>query len=554
MSVLFGVLNIGRHAFAANQRALAVTAQNIANINTPGYARQEVIFGSFGTAVGEVPTDHQGAQGMGVIINGIRRAGGIGNTVLEDRISAGLANLGRLGAEEATFNRIESLFNDSQGTGLNQLFSDFFNALQDVANSPEDLGARTALLTRADTLASAFVSTDRKLREIQSDIDLEIGQAFTGADGETGFTGLLGEINAQAELIARLNDEIGTATASGQDVGELKNQRLLIMNDLSEKIGFVATEDPLNLGKVDIVVNTAEGSPALTLVSAGDAKTLSTAVALTPADVNTGILGGIVGGLAHMRDEVIPAFCDDLFVLAENFITEINAQHRAGTDRDGVPAGDFFRGDSDPTSAVGLMELLIDDPTQIAASVSLLAGTVSTVVSTVLGTTDVLTNQIVGVGTAFTTELEVGESIIIGANTYTVSSIISDTELLLTESAKTAVEDATAIYAMPLNNRNALKLSLLQGTDIEALGPASFQDFYENLVSKIGVQSQASDFNLSAENIVQTELEEMRAQTSGISLEQELINVTKYQRAAEAAARLVAVADELLGTLIGLGQ
>jgi flagellar hook-associated protein 1 FlgK len=549
MSVLFGVLSIGRHAFAANQRALAVTAQNIANLNTPGYARQEVIFGSFATAHGEVPTDHQGAQGMGVIINGIRRAGGIGNTVLENRISAGLASLGRFGAEEATFNRIESLFNDTNGTGLNQLFSDFFNALQDVANSPDDLAVRGTLITRADTLASAFVSTDRKLQDLVDDINLEIGTEFTNADGGTESTGLLGEINAQTELIARLNDEIATATASGLDVGELKNQRLLIMNSLSEKIGFVAEEDPLNLGKVDIVVNTAEGSPALTLVSAGDAQTLSQAVALKPSDITPAVLGGIVGGLANMRDVVIPGFLADLDNLAENFISEINAQHRAGTDRNGIPAGDFFAGDSAAT-----MELLIDDPTQIAASASLLTGTVSTTFSTVPGTTNLPTNLIVGVGTAFTTELEVGESIIIGANTYTVSSVISDTELLLTESAKVSVAGATATYAMPLNNRNALKLSLLQGTDIDALGPASFQEFYESLVSKIGVKSQAADFKLSAENVVQGEIEEMKAQTSGVSLEEELINIMKYQRAAEAAARLVSVADELLGTLIGLGQ
>jgi len=534
MSVLFGVLNIGRHAFLANQRALAVTAQNIANINTPGYARQEVIFGSFATANGEVPTDHQGAQGMGVLVNGIRRAGGIGNTVLEERISAGLASLGRLGAEEAAFNRIESLFNDTQGTGLNQLFSDFFNAIQDVANTPDDLGVRNTLLTRADTLASAFVSTDRKLKEIQSDADLEI-------------TRLLAEVNEQTQLIAHLNDLIGTATASGQDVGELKNQRLLVMNELSEKIGFVAVEDPLNLGKVDIVVNTAVGSLALTLVDAGDAQTLSTAVELTPADIGIGVLGGRVGGLANIRDVVIPDFLADLDTLAASLISEVNAQHVKGSDRSGVPAGDFFSGDSAAT-----MDLLLDDPTQVAASALALTGTVSTV-SDVIGGVDVLTNRIVGVGTAFTTELVPGESIVIGANTYTVSSVVSDTELLLTTLATTEVVDGEALYLVQ-NNRNAISLSLLQNTDFASLGPATFQEFYESLVSSIGVQSQAADFNLSAETVVQSQIESIKAETSGVSLEQELINITKYQRAAEAAARLVSVADELLGTLIDLVQ
>ncbi len=553
MSVLFGVLNIGRHAFLANQRALAVTAQNIANVNTPGYARQEVIFGSFATANGEVATDHQGAQGMGVRINGIRRAGGAANTVLEERISAGLATLGRLGAEEAAFNRIESLFNDSKGTGLNQLFSDFFSAMQDVANSPDDLAARGTLITRADTLASAFVSTDRKLKEVRSDARLEIDR-------------LLPEINEQTKLIARLNDAIATATASGQDVGELKNQRLLIMNELSANIGFVATEDPLNLGKVDIVVP-ADGDIPLTLVDAGDPQNLSTSAELTPAEISTGFLffaadaagsagsvgvirlkalGGRVGGLANMQNVVIPGFLSDLDTLAVSFITEVNAQHVKGTDRTGVPAGDFFTGDSAAT-----MGLVIDDPTQIAASALGLTGTVSTVAN-VIGGVDVLTNRIVGVGTAFTTELEPNESIVIGANTYTVSSVISDTELLLTTNVAVKVEDGTALY-LPQNNRNAISLSLLQGTDFAALGPATFQDFYESLVSTIGVQSQAAGFNLSAENVVQTQIEDMKAEISGVSLEQELINITKYQRAAESAARLVSVADELLGTLIALG-
>jgi len=81
---------------------------------------------------------------------------------------------------------------------------------------------------------------------------------------------------------------------------------------------------------------------------------------------------------------------------------------------------------------------------------------------------------------------------------------------------------------------------------------ATLQEFYNSIVSKLGAEAQDAQSTLSAENVVQDELVALRADSSAVSLDDELINVTKYQRAFEAAARLVNVADEMLVTLIGL--
>jgi len=81
---------------------------------------------------------------------------------------------------------------------------------------------------------------------------------------------------------------------------------------------------------------------------------------------------------------------------------------------------------------------------------------------------------------------------------------------------------------------------------------ATLQEFYNGIIAKLGAEAQDAQSTLSAERVIQDELVALRDDSSGVSLDDELINVTKYQRAFEAAARVVNVADEMLETLIGL--
>lgn len=479
MSVLMGALNIARNALMANQRALAITAQNIANVNTKGYARQEVIFGSSAIANGEVPTDHQGPLGMGVLISDVRRAGGNMNAILEERIANGASNLGRLQARAQLFGRVESILNDASATGLNRVMSDFFNAVQDLSNDPNSISAREVLLERARTLADRFVTVDAQLDQVSADATAEIER-------------LVREVNAQTAQIARFNDLIATATASGQDVNELRNQRRLVMNDLAEKIGFTSVEDPLNLGKVTLTVDSAPGSPAIVLVNAGDSKTLSTTRLLTTADITPSVNNGRLGGLANMRGVVIPALKADLDQLASTLVSEVNARHVVGFDLLGATGADFFSGTSAATMSVAI-PVSVGDWRQVAAS------------STLTIVTDPLTGLPVSV---------------------------------------------------PGNNEIMRNIAVLQNTAVIPVGgappTATLQEFYDSVISKLGADVQDADSNLSAENVIQDELAALRDDTSGVSIDDELINVVKFQRAFEAAARLVNVTDEMLQTLISL--
>jgi flagellar hook-associated protein 1 FlgK len=479
MSVLMGALNIARNALMANQRALAITAQNIANVNTVGYARQEVIFGSSAISNGEVPTDHQGPLGMGVLISDVRRSGGSMNAVLEERIAMGASNLGRLQARAQLFGRVESILNDASATGLNRVLSDFFNAAQDLSNDPSNAAAREVLLERARTLADRFVTADTQINQVSDDATAEIES-------------LIREVNAQTAQIAKFNDLIATGTSSGQDVSGLRNQRRLVMNDLAEKIGFTSVEDPLNLGKVTLTVDSVPGSPAIVLVNAGTDSVLSTTRLLTTADITPSISNGRLGGLANMRGVVIPALKTDLDQLASTLVNEVNARHVVGFDLLGVTGANFFSGTSAATMSVAI-PVSINDYQQVAAS------------STITIVTDPITGLPISV---------------------------------------------------PGNNDIMRSIAVLQNTSVIPVGgappTATLQEFYDSVVSKLGADVQDADSHLSAENVIQDELAALRDETSGVSIDDELINVVKFQRAFEAAARLVNVTDEMLQTLISL--
>jgi flagellar hook-associated protein 1 len=105
---------------------------------------------------------------------------------------------------------------------------------------------------------------------------------------------------------------------------------------------------------------------------------------------------------------------------------------------------------------------------------------------------------------------------------------------------------------VPGNNANALAIGNLQTSNLAALGNVTFQEFYGALAGNVGSKVQSAERDLNAQEIVHEQLEAHRAEISGVSLDEELVNLLKYQRAFQAASRLVVVADELLQTILTL--
>ena len=125
-----------------------------------------------------------------------------------------------------------------------------------------------------------------------------------------------------------------------------------------------------------------------------------------------------------------------------------------------------------------------------------------------------------------------------------------DVTVALSDPSKLALSSTRA--GVPGNNQNGLALVGLQSKAVAGLDKTTFFDVYRKTATNLGIASQVASQRLDAEEVRHEQLQNFRAQVSGVSLDEELVNLLKYQRAFEAASRMIVAADEMMSTLISL--
>jgi len=209
MSSLTSVMSIGKSGLSAAQAAIAVTSENIANVDTTGYSRRTVSFAEAYVVDGSV-----GQIGSGVWANEVQRNYSqyvenqyYDQATLRDRWESLYTNL----------SNTESLFNESTGYGLSSTLDDFFGAWEDLVQSTDSASSRTSVITSSQTLIST-------LNEINADLITQQQQA------EAAIIQQVSEVNDLLEQIATLNKQISTTSA---DVNALLDSRSSLVRELS---------------------------------------------------------------------------------------------------------------------------------------------------------------------------------------------------------------------------------------------------------------------------------------------------------------------------------
>jgi flagellar hook-associated protein 1 FlgK len=463
MAGLNGLFGIGTSALATFQRALAVTGQNISNVNTPGYSRQQAIL---------TETDPQNGQpgqiGTGVQASEIQRTV---DTFLERQILTSHERQGQFQASRDALQRVQPLFGDSNDQGLGAGLNEFFNAWQDVATNPADQTARTVLLSKATVLANQFNQNAADLSAQRQALDGQIGQTVT-------------DINQLASQIAGLNKSISQAEFSGQQANDLRDQRGVLLNQLGELADVSTVDDGTGqltvfVGRGQVLIDKDRAYQLSGVANAANSGLLDIQYdgGGGPVTLNSAITSGRLKGLLDVRDQTLPSIQASFDQLASSVVTQVNSAHQAGYGLDGSTGQAFF-----------------------AAA----------------GTT---------------------------AATIRVS---------LTDIQKIAASSTAA--GVPGNNVNALAIGNLQTTRIAALGNATLQEYYSAAAGNFGSTMQGAERDVSAQEIIQEQLEAHRAEISGVSLDEELVNLLKYQRSFQAASRLIVTADEMFQTILTLKQ
>lgn len=350
MSDLFGSLTMATRSLRAQQLGLDVVGQNIANVNTAGYARRSVDF----TAV--PPTDKWSAGG-GVDVLGIRA---IRDQMLERRLRLERPAEGRESALADILSVVEAALGSS-GSSIDSSLSKFFNAWSDLSQDPTSSTMRQAVILQSSSLAKSLNEMAARLQDART-------------QANDGIRGAADDINQLTQRIAALNDSIARAGGDGAMSANLQDEQAEAVKKLSELVDVEVLQN--KTGGVDVSFANGRalvlGENAYSIdvgLGAGGMVTLSSG----GTDVTNEISGGRLAGLLYARDVAIPGYTNQLDAIAFTLAGQVNAAHTAGFDLDGRPGGNVFvplAAQQGAAAAITVDPALAANPRLIAASLS----------------------------------------------------------------------------------------------------------------------------------------------------------------------------------------
>jgi flagellar hook-associated protein 1 FlgK len=547
-------LGIGTTALSALQRAISTTGQNIANVNTDGYSRQSVTFSAR-------PAQDIGAGylGSGVQVTSIDRAYSqfMANDVQQRTASSGYYSLYANAAE-----RVDSMLGDPS-TSISQAMDSFFASAEAVANSPTSLPERQVMLSNAETLVQRFDYIVGRVDDVTKEMNSQIA-------------GAVSEINQLAGGIATLNEEI--AKGSGRTGGlpnDLLDQRDALIVQLSSLVDTktVAQDD----GSLNVFIGRGQplvtGTVAETLATQTDPDLGSTSIVTLSAfvagssDVSDFLTGGKLGAALTVTDEVVNPTRRELNLLAVGFAETVNAIQEGGDDLQGVNGTALF------TETEGVVKTApsVDDSTANSGNAAvtftvtdakLLTGDSYRVDYTATGvnlrnlTTDAVTTlgaspaTVDGVQITYTAQVATG-----GAGANQGDAFIVDPVFQASRFLEVKIDDPAKIAAASNggaagNNSNMLAMIELRDQSLLKGSTATYGEVYNNLLSDVAVRTQRAQSSAETETALLGSALDRQSSLQGVNLDEEAANLVRYQQAYQAAAQIVAVANEVFDTLL----
>jgi len=356
MGTISSAFSLISGALDADQSALSIVANNVANANTTGYTR-------------ETPNWQQNAP---IEINGIFYGTGVTETgpssvrdrVLEGRLAQQQQLASASGARLSSLNTLQALFTPDSGAAnatagdIGSDITGFFSSFSSLEANPTNNALRQQVLSTASTLAGDISNAAASLTSQKSALDQEAA-------------GVTSQVNALTSAIAQLNLQIQSATGGGA-AGPLEDQRQQDLNQLSQLIGInqISTENNgFSITTTSGQLLVSEGtSISLKIGTLGGVTHFFAGTTDVTAELATG--GGQLGGYLTARDQDIPNVISSLDQLAYGITIEVNAQNSAGTDLNGASGTAIFNQSPTVLGSAANMSVVMTDPNQIAAATS----------------------------------------------------------------------------------------------------------------------------------------------------------------------------------------
>lgn len=514
MRSTFSGFNAARSGLFASQRALDITGHNLANINTRGYTRQR-LEQSASTPM-RLPGG-QGALGMGVDTTAIHQ---LRHEFLDYKYRDESSTLGFWDAKADGLSFIESIMNEPSDTGISTVINQMFESFQELSKNPDNLTTRALVRQRATTFTNSINHMYNQLEKMVVDYNFDVNS-------------MVDTINTYGDQIARLNDQIFRFEADGSNANDLRDQRNVLIDDLSQIVDIEVLEvrNPENPKNNQMVIKVA-GKP---LVYHKEHTKLETEKVPSSfnKDVeiynikweddttfNTNNISGQLKGLLVMRDgegeneKGIPYYINELNRFVNVFANEINNIHLQGYGLNGDTGLAFFTAKGVSTNGATITadadgKIFDDDGNLLTIDAD---------------GNDTDPNGVFN---------------ITAANIKVASELEDPNNIAASNTAELLPKDGSIMLDI---------IELRHRTSMFQEGKP--EDFIKSLIGTLGVDAEEADRNTLNQAILLNEIENRRMSISGVSQDEELSNMVKFQHAYNASARMMTTIDEMLDVVI----
>lgn len=576
------IFNSAKSALLTAQVGIQVTGHNIANVNTKGFSRQELNI----QAADPIQTGNH-MIGTGVVAGDVRR---IYDDFIVRQMNTVSKDLGRWKGKSDAFKRVEIVFNEMEGYGLNQRMGDFWGAWNDLATHPEGTAEREILLAQAESLVTRFNNMYNDLAKARSDFNLQVSN-------------MVNRINSLSGQINKLIDEIHSMEAMGQSPNDFLDQRDTLLRELSSLIEIDTFND--DEGRINAVLS-SNGNPIFNGFNSFQLTAVTNTTGLydvvwndlggvaTVTVTNDILGGGELGGLIEVRDVEIVNYISQVNSLANEIIVEVNKLHSDGAGLTPFAAGTTLTGTYTTTTTLSALDFASEINYASGSSFTLWIGdaqgqnmqsvtidmSLFTGNSTLINLREEITTQIAaqitggGVTAAITASNDALElrtdsthtlafsndtsNILaaLGLNTFFTGDDASDigrNSVIVNNTTLIAAGRVSAIGEIARgDNRNALAIATLSTQALMNTNTATFDGFYAALVGTVGIAIDESNNKLTFQEDLLHQLSTHLESIVGVSIDEETINLMKFQKAFEVGARLIAVAQDMMEILLAI--
>jgi flagellar hook-associated protein 1 FlgK len=511
MTSTFHSIETAKRSLFTQTAALGTTGHNIANANTEGFSRQTVKMQASRPieAYGMNRSTAPGQLGTGVEYQSVER---IRESFLDTQFRSETNANGSWTIKSDTLDKLQGIFNEPSDTGISKVLGNFWNSWSNLSKDPESASARKVVKENATALTDAMNYMSGQLDKMSQDLTANVGVKAS-------------EVQNYLNSIADLNQSITRIEGLGDNANDLRDQRDLLTDKLSKIINITVQD-------TDQGYNISMGGQALvegfTVSADVDGTGPDDRGAFLEAAYASGNLqGGEVYGIIASREGYVKDYQKQLNDLAN---TLANGDIQITIPKGSVlPAG---------VTLPGITGRVVDQDTVV----------------TVKGLNGLhqLGYTMDGTTTGGLPFFESSDGGPITAGNIRLNKKIAEDPTLIATSMRTE-GSGTDEKVVKGSNTLALLMANMKQTNFtspDGTRSTTIDGYYSSMVGQLGVQAQEASRQTQNSDILVQQVESQRQSVSGVSLDEEMANLIKFQHAYGASARFMTTFDQLLDKLI----